>query len=58
MHREVTLRIPEEIAQQVEHIEGKSIDLVLQTVWWQYMKDGRRTAIETKKLPISWPLDW
>lgn len=58
MHREVTLRIPEEIAQQVERIEGKSIDLVLQTVWWQYMKDGRRTAIETKKLPISWPLDW
>lgn len=58
MHREVILRVPEEIAQQVERIEGKSIEEVLQTVWAQYLGDGRRTAIETKKLPISWPLDW
>lgn len=58
MHREVKLRVPEEVAQQIERIEGTSIEEVLQTVWSQYLKDGRRTAIETKKLPISWPLDW
>lgn len=58
VHREVKLRIPEEVVQQVERIEGKSIEDVLQTIWGQYLKDGRRTAIETKKLPISWPLDW
>jgi hypothetical protein len=56
--RELVLKVPEEVAQQVERLEKKSLPEVLDMVWGRYLSDGRRNPIETKKVPISWPLDW
>lgn len=56
--REVVLRVPEETAQHIERLEKKTLDEVLVMVWDRYLADGRRTTIETKNIPVSWPLDW
>jgi len=56
--REVVLKVPEETAEQIERLEKKPLDEVVVMVWDRYLADGRRTNVETKNIPVSWPLDW
>lgn len=56
--REVVLKVPEETAQHIERLEKKPLDEVVAMVWERYLADGRRTTVETKNIPVSWPLDW
>lgn len=56
--REVTIKVPEATAQQIERLEHKPLDDVVAMVWERYLSDGRRTTFETKNVPVSWPLDW
>ncbi len=56
--RTVELKIPEEVAKQVERLEKKTLQEVVEMVWARYLADGRRNPIEIKKVPVSWPLDW
>lgn len=56
--REISLQIQEEVATQMERIEKKPLQQIVEEAWRAYVSDGRRQSIETKRVPVSWPLDW
>jgi len=56
--REVVLKVQEEVAQQLERLEKKPLQEIVEVAWDRFLKDRRRTPIETKSVPVSWPLDW
>lgn len=56
--RIVKISVPEDVAAHIERLEKKSLQEVLEIAWSRYVDDSRRTQIETKRVPVSWPLDW